>query len=297
MSTQKNTGRHQVWCTACGGTDHLRKDCHEDVFCKRYITRSHTTEMCHVCNKTGMSNTICIYCGSINHISTRCYNKPNDNREEARSTPRDLIECGPNNSQQSSQCVYLYQGRIPPFINRSSCLDDSVCDNTPIRPHDLAKSSWVTYRFLKTSLMSCLCCFINSSILLMSCMMLLLLGMSSSGINSSNLASTSSVFMIVSIGNWYKVLNQVPQLIIKLPGQYQLKNNTCIFINTLKWWKCGPPNNMIHCAGICMNLLLWEKILAIEWEIFVNYNSCPLLCLYSTKIATKIVINFSISMQ
>ena len=29
--------------------------------------------------------------------------------------------------------------------------------------------------------------------------------------------------MNASIGNWYKVLNQVLELIIKLPGQYQLK--------------------------------------------------------------------------
>ena len=33
-STQEDTGRPQVWCTACVGTDHLRKDCSEDVFCK-----------------------------------------------------------------------------------------------------------------------------------------------------------------------------------------------------------------------------------------------------------------------
>ena len=39
-----------------------------------------------------MSNTICIYCGSTNHISTRCHNRPNDNQEEQRSTPRDLRE-------------------------------------------------------------------------------------------------------------------------------------------------------------------------------------------------------------
>ena len=57
--------------------------------------------------------------------------------------------------------------------------------------------------------------------------------------------------MNASIENWYKVLNQVLKFIIKLPGQYQLKKtNACIFINTLKWWKCGPPDNMIHCAGI-----------------------------------------------
>ena len=91
-STQGSTGRPQVWCTACGGVYHLRKDCHEDVFCTRCRTRSHDTEMCCVPTKTGMSNTICIYCGSTNHISSRCHNRPNDNREEPRSTPRDLGE-------------------------------------------------------------------------------------------------------------------------------------------------------------------------------------------------------------
>ena len=48
--------------------------------------------MCHVPNKTDMSNIICIYCGSTDHISTRCHNRPNDNQEEPRSTPRDLRE-------------------------------------------------------------------------------------------------------------------------------------------------------------------------------------------------------------
>ena len=33
-STHGNTGRPQVSCTACGGTDHLRKDCCEDVSAK-----------------------------------------------------------------------------------------------------------------------------------------------------------------------------------------------------------------------------------------------------------------------
>ena len=93
-STQGSTGRLQVWCTTCGGADHLRKDCHKDVFCTRCRTRSHTTEMCHVPTKTGMINTICIYCGSTNHISTRCCIRPNDNWEEPRSTHRDLREHG-----------------------------------------------------------------------------------------------------------------------------------------------------------------------------------------------------------
>ena len=48
--------------------------------------------------------------------------------------------------------------------------------------------------------------------------------------------------MNASIGNWYKVLNQVIELIIKLPGQYQLKKIIPVFffINTLEWW------NMVH---------------------------------------------------
>ena len=66
-STQGSTGRLQVRRTACGGADHLRKDCHEDVFCTRCRTRSHATEMCCVPTQTSMSNTICIYCGSTTY--------------------------------------------------------------------------------------------------------------------------------------------------------------------------------------------------------------------------------------
>ena len=119
-STHENTGRPQVQCTTCGGTDHLRKDCHEDVFWKRCRTRSHATEMCHVPNKTGMSNTICIYCGSTNHISTRCCNRPNDNWEEPRSTPRDLGECssGKAYNRFMQQQVNHHQTRFDEGLNR-----------------------------------------------------------------------------------------------------------------------------------------------------------------------------------
>ena len=65
--------------------------------------------MCCVPNKTGMSNTICIYCGSNNHISTRCCNRPNDNREEPRSTPKDLGECGSGK---------IYDRFVQPQVNR-----------------------------------------------------------------------------------------------------------------------------------------------------------------------------------
>ena len=68
-STQGETHRPQVNCTACRGTDHLRKDCHEDVFCNRCRTRSHATEVCHVPAKPVTGNIICIYCGSVDHTS------------------------------------------------------------------------------------------------------------------------------------------------------------------------------------------------------------------------------------
>ena len=89
-SNHGNTSRPEVHCTACGGRDHLRKDCREDVFCTRCRTRSHATDMCCAPTKTGITNTICIYCGSINHISSRCHNKPNNNREEPKSMPNNL---------------------------------------------------------------------------------------------------------------------------------------------------------------------------------------------------------------
>ena len=45
--------------------------------------------MCHIPMKPEKKN-ICIYCGSKNHSSEKCTNRPSDNREEPRSTPRDL---------------------------------------------------------------------------------------------------------------------------------------------------------------------------------------------------------------
>ena len=45
-SNQVESHRPQLNCTACGGCDHLRKDCREDVFCNNCRMRSHATEMC-----------------------------------------------------------------------------------------------------------------------------------------------------------------------------------------------------------------------------------------------------------
>ena len=119
-STQGETHRPQVICTACRGMDHLRKDCHEDVFCTRCRTRSHAMEVCRVPTKTVTSNIICIYCGSVDHISGRCHNKPNDNREEPRSMPRDLRDQKPSKTynRMSQPQVSHHQARFNEGLNK-----------------------------------------------------------------------------------------------------------------------------------------------------------------------------------
>ena len=120
-SNQAEQHRPQLSCTACGGQDHLRKDCHEDVFCKNCRTRSHSTEMCRALSQQTAGNIICIYCGSTGHISGKCSNKPNDNREEPRSTPRDLREPGPRrdyNRMSHQDQVSHQQTRFNEGLNR-----------------------------------------------------------------------------------------------------------------------------------------------------------------------------------
>ena len=92
-----STWRPLVHCSACRG-DHLHKDCHCDTFCTKCRSRSHDTEMCHAPTKTEKENSICIYCGSKSHSSGRCTSRPNDNREEPRSTPRDLQDLRTGNT-------------------------------------------------------------------------------------------------------------------------------------------------------------------------------------------------------
>ena len=75
---------------ACGGMDHFRKGCQQDTFCTRCRLRSHTTEMYHAPTRQEKDDNICIYCGSKSHTSGKCISRPKDNREEPRSTPRDL---------------------------------------------------------------------------------------------------------------------------------------------------------------------------------------------------------------
>ena len=67
-----------------------------------------------------MSNAICIYCGSTNHISTRCHNRPNDNQEEPRSTPRDLREHGSGkvHNRFGQPQVNHHQTRFDESLNR-----------------------------------------------------------------------------------------------------------------------------------------------------------------------------------
>ena len=120
-SNQMPSRRPQLNCTACGGCDHLRKDCCKDVFCNNCRTRSHATEMCRATSHQATGNTICIYCGSVNHTSGKCRSKTNDNREEPRSTPRDLREQGPRinyNKMGHQPQVGRHQTRFNEGLNR-----------------------------------------------------------------------------------------------------------------------------------------------------------------------------------
>ena len=120
-SNQTESRRQQLGCTACRGRDHLRKDCCEDVFCNNCRTRSHATEMCRATSYQATGNLICIYCGSINHSLGKCHSKPNNNREEPRSPPRDLREQGPRinyNRMGHQPQVSHHQARINKGMNR-----------------------------------------------------------------------------------------------------------------------------------------------------------------------------------
>ena len=127
-SNQPETHRPQLNCTACGGHDHLRKDCREDVFCNNCKTRSHATEMCRATSYQASGNIICIYCGSTNHTSGKCHSKPNDNREEPRSTPRYLKEQGP-------RINYIRMGHQPQVSHHQTRFNEGL--NRQYSPNDI----------------------------------------------------------------------------------------------------------------------------------------------------------------
>ena len=118
-TNQTKSRRPQLNCTACRGWDHLRKDCHKDVSCSNCRMRSHATEMCRATSQQTTGNTICVYCGSTSHTSGKCRSKPNDNREEPRSTPRDLREQGPriNYSRMGEPQLSHHQTRFNEGLN------------------------------------------------------------------------------------------------------------------------------------------------------------------------------------
>ena len=88
QSRNLGTGRPKMFCTACGGYDHWRKDCPYDCHCDNCDSDSHTTHMCRAPPKPSPTPSpqpiICIYCGSSEHRSMECKNRPQDNREEGR---------------------------------------------------------------------------------------------------------------------------------------------------------------------------------------------------------------------
>ena len=76
--------------------------------------------MCRVPTQPATGNTICIYCGSVNHTSGKCHNKPNDNREEPRSTLRDLRDqrSKVNHGRMDQPQVSHHQTRFNEGLNR-----------------------------------------------------------------------------------------------------------------------------------------------------------------------------------
>ena len=58
--------------------------------------------------------------GSVNHTSGKCCNKPNDNREEPRSTPRDLRDPRPkiNHGRMGQPQGSHHQTRFNEGLNR-----------------------------------------------------------------------------------------------------------------------------------------------------------------------------------
>ena len=76
--------------------------------------------MCRATSHQATGNIICIYCGSINHTLGKCHSKPNNNREEPRSTPRDLRDQGPrmNYTRMGQPQVSHHQTRFNEGLNR-----------------------------------------------------------------------------------------------------------------------------------------------------------------------------------
>ena len=109
-STHGETSRPQVRCTACRRTDTSGKTVMK-------MSSALDAEPDPTLQKCAMSQQKhhCIYCGSVEHISDRCRNKPNDNREEPRSTPRDLREWKPNNTYNR---MSQHQARFDEGLNK-----------------------------------------------------------------------------------------------------------------------------------------------------------------------------------
>ena len=76
--------------------------------------------MCRATSQQATGNIICIYCGSTSHTSGKYHSKPNDNREEPRSTPRDLRDQGhrTNYNRMGQPQVSCHQTRFNEGLNR-----------------------------------------------------------------------------------------------------------------------------------------------------------------------------------
>ena len=103
-------------------------------------------------------------------------------------------------------------------------------------------------------------------------------------------------YVIVSTENWYRVLNQVFKLIIKPPGWYHLKDNTCIFYKYLTMVDIWTPNNTKYCVEIAWISCSREKCYICTTRNIVILTCChPVcLCLAEKLLWKKIWLFFSV---
>ena len=93
--------------------------------------------MCHAPTKPERVSNICTYYSSKNYSAGKCTNRPNDNREEPRSTPRDLQDCRAGNTCNNNHIFYqnrdsCQQARFDKRFNRQYSLNYNNYQLCPI---------------------------------------------------------------------------------------------------------------------------------------------------------------------
>ena len=85
QTSNLDTGRPIIQCTACGEYTHWSRHYTYDNFCSTCNNHDHATHMCRA-PRPKPSPVIYIYCCSTDHRSGNCPNKPWDNRTQPCGT-------------------------------------------------------------------------------------------------------------------------------------------------------------------------------------------------------------------